>query len=99
MAPRFIEIYCKTDYRRLNEVAQNYYERSNDTLQLQQAVTWAEQSVKLHDSNRNNHTLAALYLKTGNKEKALITAEHALEVAKPGQDTKQTRLLIDKIKE
>jgi thioredoxin-related protein len=99
LAPPFVKKYCFNDYRRLNEVAQTYYERASDTYQLQEAVVWAERSVKLNDSNRNNYTLAALHYKLGHKEEALKTAEHALAVVKPGQSSKETALLIDKIRE
>lgn len=99
LAPPFVKKYCFNDYRRLNEIAQTFYERATDTYQLQEALTWAERSVKLNDSNRNNYTLAALHYKLGHKEQALKTAEHALAVVKQGQSSKETVLLIDKIRE
>ncbi|MBK9637969.1 MAG: DUF255 domain-containing protein [Bacteroidetes bacterium] len=46
LAVPFIEKFCQNDYRRLNEVAYNYYERVIDREQLVKAEAWAKSSRK-----------------------------------------------------
>lgn len=99
LAPAFVDQYCKTDYRRLNDISQTFYERCNDQEQLKQAVKWSEKAVQLMDNYRNNHTLAALYYKTGKKDAAKNAAEHAITMAKGEMENRQTTLLLEKISE
>jgi hypothetical protein len=94
----FIDKYCANDYRRLNDVAYNFYERVSDKELLAKAETWAQRAVTLQDNIKNNHTLAGLYFKLGKKEQAKITCEHTIELArKAGVDYKQSTLLLEKI--
>lgn len=96
----FIEKYCSNDHRRLNEVAYNFYERITDPELILKAISWSEAAVKIQDNVKNNHTLACLYFKSGNKEKATIACNHTIELAKKNNvDYKQSLLLKDKIDE
>ncbi|MFM9007963.1 MAG: thioredoxin family protein [Bacteroidota bacterium] len=96
----FIEKYGAGDHRRLGEVAHYFYERVNDQDALEKAVSWAEQAVAIEDNIRNNHTLANLYYKTGQQEKARKTCLHTIEIAKKKEiDYKQSTLLLEKIDE
>ena len=97
-APAFIDMYCKTDAKKLNETAQVFHDRSNDPSSLTMAMAWALKSVQLADIYKFNLTLASLQYKLGQKEPAKKTAEHALELGqKAGTDVKPALLLIDKI--
>ena len=100
LAVPFIEKHCLQDYRRLNEVAYNFYERVNDTLLISKAIIWAEKAVELQDNIRNNHTLASLYYKAGRKKKAKAACLHTMDIAKRlNVDYKQSTLLLDKVEE
>jgi thiol-disulfide isomerase/thioredoxin len=100
LAEPFVKEFCSNDYRRLNEIAQNFYERATDPADLIKALTWAQQSVNLMDNYRNNHTLAALNYKLKKKAEAKRAAEHAIEIAiQKNLDAKQTILLKEKIDE
>ncbi|CAN5473489.1 hypothetical protein BH11BAC2_BH11BAC2_22030 [soil metagenome] len=99
-APAFIDTYCKDDHRRLNEVAFVFYERTSDTLLLKKAEDWAKEAVKLNDNYKYNHTLASLAYRLGDKDLALKTGNHALELANAtAQDAKTTKLLLEKVNE
>jgi hypothetical protein len=94
----FIEKYGAGDHRRLGEVAHYFFERVNDQDALKKAVSWGEQAVAIEDNIRNNHTLANLYYKTGQQEKARKTCLHTIEIAKKKEvDYKQSTLLLEKI--
>lgn len=100
LAEPFVKEYCSSDYRRLNEIAQNFYERATDPADLSKAQAWAQQSVNLMDNYRNNHTLAALNYKLKRKDDAKKAANHAIELASQKKlDPKQTVLLLEKIEE
>lgn len=70
------------DFSELNGVAWNFYEHAEDPEQLAQAIEWAERSVELNPYYPNLDTLAWLYSKTGQQEKAEATAQRAIEYAK-----------------
>jgi len=100
LAIPFIEKYCMNDYRRLNEVAANFYERVGHRESLLKAEDWARKAVTMADNVRHNHTLAGLCYKLGKKTEALQAAKHAIELGQQkGVDVKQTVLLLEKIEE
>jgi tetratricopeptide (TPR) repeat protein len=100
LAVPFIEKFCNDDYRRLNEVAYNFYERANDTNLIDKAIGWSERAVSLQDNIRHNHTLASLYYKAGRKKAAMDACNHTIELAKKNKvDYKQSTLLMEKIDE
>jgi thiol-disulfide isomerase/thioredoxin len=100
LAVPFIEKFCKDDYRRLNEVAYNFYERVNDPQLVDKAIGWSEKAVSMQDNIRHNHTLASLYFKAGRKKAALDACNHTIELAKRNKvDYKQSTLLMEKIEE
>lgn len=94
----FIEKYCKNDYRRLNEVAYNFYERIIDRELLLKAESWAKEAVKMGDNVRHNYTLACIQYKLLKKDEAMITCKHTIDLAKKsGVETKTAVLLLEKI--
>ena len=94
----FIEKFCKSDYRRLNEVAYNFYERVIDKDLLTKADLWAKEAVKLEDNPRNNYTSACVALKLQNKAEAYAAIQRTIDLAKKaGVDTKNAILLLEKI--
>ncbi len=96
----FIEKYCADDYRRLNEVAYNFYERITNKELLAKAETWARKAVSIQDNIKNNHTLASLCFKMGKKEAALEACQHTIVLAKEKAiDYKQSLLLLEKIEQ
>lgn len=100
LAVPFIESYCTDDYRRLNEVAYNFYERANDPGLVNKAIVWSEKAVSMQDNIRHNHTLASLYYKAGRKKAAMDACNHTIEIAKRNKvDYKQSTLLLEKIEE
>lgn len=97
-APAFIEKYCATDAKKLNEAAQQFAERATEPMDIENAVKWAKKSVELVDIYKYNMTLTSVLVKAGKKDEALAAAKHALEVGqKAGVDTKQVMLVIDKM--
>ncbi len=94
----FVEKYCKDDYRRLNEIAYNFYERVYNPEMLAKALEWSKMAVSIQNTIRNNYTLACLHYKIGNKQEALSTINLTIEMAKKnGTDYKQPMLLLEKI--
>lgn len=80
----------------LNSVAWNYFEKIDDKKALQNAITWANSSVKKDESYANTDTLANLYLKAGDKKNAKLWAEKAIELAKKsGEDYASTQKVLD----
>ncbi|NJB85892.1 thiol-disulfide isomerase/thioredoxin [Lewinella marina] len=83
--PRAMEHYStypSEDYTELNSLAWTFFEESDDPKQLAQAIEWAEKSVALRTYYPNLDTLAWLYHKTGQQDKAEATATRAIEYAK-----------------
>lgn len=79
----------------LNSVAWNYFEKIDDKTALQNAVKWAQQSVKKSESYANTDTLANLYLKVGDKKNAKLWAEKSIELAKKsGEDYADTQKVL-----
>jgi len=70
------------DSRKLNEIAWNIFENSDDEAALKHAVKLAENSVKISEGHENLDTYANLLFKTGNKEKAIEMEKKAIELAK-----------------
>ncbi len=98
LAAPFIEKYCQSDYRRLNEVAYNYYERVIDREQLVKAESWAKTAVKMGDNVRHNYTLACILYKLQKKEDAMLVCKHTIYLAKTsGVESKTADLLLEKI--
>lgn len=94
----FVEKYCKDDYRRLNEIAYNFYERVYNPEMLAKALEWSKAAVSIQNTIRNNYTLACLHYKIGNKQEALSTIKLTIDMAKKnGTDYKQPLLLLEKI--
>ncbi len=94
----YLEQFGSDDANELNNIAWYFYEEVDDAESLAKAVGWAEQSVELDTNYYNMDTLAALYYKTGDKEKARTTAEAAIELAKAqNQNYDGTQQLLEMI--
>ncbi len=95
-----LDKYPSNDANLLNQYAWTFYEQSNDKAQLEKALEWSLKSLTLHDNYAFNDTAAALYFKTGDKTKAKMHAEKAIELAKKsGDDVSETEALLKKIEE
>ncbi|MDR6919452.1 MULTISPECIES: thioredoxin family protein [Chryseobacterium] len=93
-----IELYqdiSKASSQELNSIAWNFFENVNSKPSLQQAIVWAQESVKKKEEYANTDTLANLYNKIGDKKNAKIWAEKAIQLAKSeGQDSGDTEKLL-----
>lgn len=90
--------YPTKDANELNEMAWIFYENVSDKKQLQTALNWALESVKVSSMYYNNDTVAALYYKLKNKKKAKEYAQKAIDIAKKtGDDYSSTQELLKKI--
>ena len=97
-ATKFVDEYCNDDYRRLNEIANNFYERIPDKELLLKAEKWSERAVSLMDNFKNNLTLGTLYFKNGKNDMAKKVLEHAIEIGnKSNIDTKQATFLLRRL--
>jgi len=86
-------------WNELNTVAWNYYLHVDDKSDLQNALSWAKQSVKLDANSYNLDTYAALLFKTGSNKKAMKFAKKAIAAAKTeGLDPSATEKLVRQIK-
>lgn len=89
----YFKAYPSENSNELNTAAWNIFEYSEDPDALKVALTWAIKSVELKEGYANLDTLAWLYNKTGNRAKAVATAEKAIEKAKemgvPYEDTEK----------
>lgn len=93
-----LELYqdiSKASYQELNSIAWNFFENVNSKPSLQQAIVWAQESVKKKEEYANTDTLANLYNKIGDKKNAKIWAEKAIQLAKAaGEDSTDTEKLL-----
>jgi thiol-disulfide isomerase/thioredoxin len=100
-AKQAISYYDKnpsSDWTELNSVAWNFFENVANTAQLQKAVAWALQSVKLNENYANTDTVANLYYKLGDKSNAKDYANKAITLGKAnGEDTSGTEKLLQDI--
>ncbi len=81
-ALRYYTTYPSTNYTELNSLAWTFYEHATAPEHLALAIEWAEASVALHPYYPNLDTLAWLYRKTGQQEKAEEAARRAITYAK-----------------
>lgn len=65
----------------LNQIAWAYYESIEGMEDLQKAIGWCQESVKLYSGKDNNDTLAHLYFKTGDRNKAIEYQTIAMTIA------------------
>lgn len=75
----------------LNQIAWAYYEIIEGILDLKNAIEWCQESIKLNSGKENNDTLAHLYFKTGNRDKAIEYQTIALTIAE-SEGLQQDRL-------
>lgn len=83
----------------LNSISWNFFENATEKANLDHALLWAKQSVKLDAAYANTDTVANLYFKSGDKANAKIWATKAIELAKKeGEEYAETQALLDKVK-
>jgi len=86
------------DPEELNEVGTTFTRVVEDQILLRKVIPLVEKSIKIDDAHYNNDTLAALYFKLGDVEKARSTAERAIKLAKiSGHDSSFTEELLEVI--
>ena len=82
----------------LNSISWNFFENATDKGNLEKALLWAKQSVKLEAGYANTDTVANLYFKLGDNANAKVWAMKAIELAKKeGEDYAETQILLDKV--
>ncbi|RRB07310.1 hypothetical protein [Larkinella rosea] len=75
-----------------------FHEKTDDKTLLLKALTWSLRATELKDTYSFNDTVAALYLKLGNKPKAREYAQKALKQARvSGANATDTAALLKKI--
>jgi thiol-disulfide isomerase/thioredoxin len=96
LAKNFANKYAMDDFRRLNDIANIFYERfSADKELLGLAEAWAKKSVSIYDNYKGNHILASIAYMRGDKDEAMKLANHAIEIAKKdNNDYRMTSQLI-----
>lgn len=98
-ARSYFSKYDTKDWQMLNRVAWSAFENSDDKSILKNAVDWTRASIAIDENYANTDTLAALWLKLGNKKQALEAANRAIAIAKDaGLDYSETEKLLDQIK-
>ncbi|MDF1697754.1 MAG: thioredoxin fold domain-containing protein [Saprospiraceae bacterium] len=72
----------------------------DDFAKIKTAIQYSIRSIELKNSYSYNDTYACLLYKSGEKEKALLQAQKAIDIAKEtGQNYDETQKLIDRINE
>ena len=80
LCKEYITDYKVSDYKLLNDIANVYAQNVTDAKLLQDALIWAEKSVRIEPHYYNNQTCAMLYLQLGKHDIAKEYANHALEL-------------------
>ena len=94
----FVDQYAKNDYRRLNDIAYNVFEKAYDKDLLRKAEGWSKTAVTLMDTYKNNYTLACLYYRNEKYDEARTVLYHAIDLAtKQGMEPKQALQLISRL--
>jgi thioredoxin-related protein len=94
----FVDQYAKNDYRRLNDIAYNVFEKAYDKDLLRKAEGWSKTAVTLMDTYKNNYTLACLYYRNEKYDEARTVLYHAIDLAtKLGMEPKQALQLISRL--
>ena len=94
----FVDQYAQNDYRRLNDIAYNVFEKAYDKDLLRKAEGWSKKAVTLMDTYRNNYTLACLYYRNEKYDEARTVLYHAIDLAtKQGMEPKQALQLISRL--
>jgi len=94
----FVDQYAQNDYRRLNDIAYNIFEKAYDKDLLRKAEGWSQKAVSLMDTYKNNYTLACLYYRNEKYDEARTVLYHAIDLAtKQGMEPKQALQLISRL--
>jgi len=94
----FVDQHAQNDYRRLNDIAYNIFEKAYDKDLLRKAEGWSQKAVSLMDTYKNNYTLACLYYRNEKYDEARTVLYHAIDLAtKQGMEPKQALQLISRL--
>ncbi len=86
-AVRLIEYYKKDyDYKKLNEIAKNFYKNIENNFLLEKALFWSKKSIESSSEPFNNETYAHLLYALGDTAKAIEFQEKAIELLKKSGD-------------
>ncbi len=89
-----------SDASRINSFGWTAFQQINDNELLKKAIKWMEIAVKFDANAAYFDTMANLYFKTGNKEKAIQAEEKAIELAKnQGETIQEYENTLKKFKE
>lgn len=95
----YVTKYCINKSEELNGYAWNYYELTDDFKQLEQALKWVDQSIKLNTNYNNLDTKAALLNKLKRRKESIKFHELAIEfAAKSGDNSAETKKRLEEIK-
>lgn len=84
-----------------NSAAWYIFENSNDLNHIKTAIKWSETSLKIEkDNSYYLDTLAQLYYKNGEKQKAIITEQKAIDAVKEADSdqTQEYKKVLEKMK-
>lgn len=94
LTPEHLDQFSSSE---LNSYAWYVYESTEGADKAKAAIPWAEASVAKKSEYANNDTLAWLYFKAGDVERAKEIARKAIELGKAaGEDTSSTEELLQK---
>jgi len=98
-AEKYLAALNQPNWQAYNQIAWNIYENIEELELINKAVGWIEKSVAMEKNYYNLDTYAALLMKAGDYEQALVIADEAIAKAKVSHiDPKETIALTEKIK-
>ena len=84
----------------LNDLAWTFYQVIEDPKLLKQAIKWAKKSIKMSPKGYTYETLASLYEKSGNKEKAIEALEQGISHSNAAnEDSRSLEALMEQFKQ
>ncbi len=82
-----------------NKTAWEIVKKSTDKLLIQKAIKWSETSNELDKKNHYySDTLARLYYLNGQKDKAIITQQKAVDLGKDSENISEYKMVLDQMK-
>jgi thiol-disulfide isomerase/thioredoxin len=89
-----------SDASRINSMAWTAFQQISDNELLKSVINWMEKAVEIDENAAYFDTLANLYFKTGNKDKAIENQEKAIKLAEnSGDDVSEYLETLKKFKE
>ncbi len=88
-----------SDASRINSMAWTAFQQISDNELLKSVINWMEKAVEITENAAYFDTLANLYFKTGNKDKAIENQEKAIKLAEnSGEDVSEYLETLNKFK-